>query len=370
MKLRYGMARPHITKADKRAVERVLDSGILSIGPNVEKFEKAFARQIGTRYAVAVSSGTAGLHCALIAAGITEGDEIITTPFSFVASANAILYVGAKPVFVDVDPVTYNMDPALIEKKITKKTRAILVVHIFGQPCDMAPIQRIAKKYGLTIIEDACESLLSTYRGKKAGTFGESSVFAFYANKQMTTGEGGMVCTNDARVARLCKSLRNQGRGENMQWLDHNRLGYNYRMDEMSAALGLSQMSVLASNIRERRRVARLYEKYLKSHERIIQVPRVAGGNTHTYFVYVVQLLKPGVRRDDIIEKLKRRGIASKPYLPSIHLFSFYKKRFGFKRGDFPISEGISDRALALPLYRGLTERDVKRIVATLTSVI
>lgn len=368
--MRYPLAKPYITGAEKRAVARVLDSGILSIGPEQDAFEKAFAKRAGTRYACAVSSGTTGLHLTLIAAGIKEGDEVITTPFSFVASANVILYMRAKPVFVDIDPLSYNMSGGEIEKKITKKTRAILVVHIFGQTCDMRAISAIAKKHNLLIIEDACESIDAKHYGEKAGTWGKAGVFAFYANKQMTTGEGGMIVTNDKHMDTMCRSLRNQGRAPNMQWLDHVVLGYNYRMDEMSAALGSEQLKKLSFSIRERQKIARWYTKHLAPYGDLIKTPATAKGNVHTWFVYVVQVLKKGVRRDDVMRKLNARGIGSKPYLPSIHLFSFYKKAFGYRRGDFPISESVSDRALALPLYVELTEKDIRSIVRTLISIL
>src|SRR3989338_7804665 len=314
--MKYPIAKPYIRKEELAAVAKVLRSGVLSIGPEVVEFEKNFARRVGSKFACAVSSGTAGLHLALLAAGIKKGDEVITSPFSFIASANAILYVGAKPVFADVDIVTFNIDPEKIEKNINKKTKAILPVHIFGQAAEMKPILQLAKKYRLKIIEDACESLDAKHHGRKVGTFGESAVFAFYPNKQMTTGEGGMVVTNDKKIDALCRSLRNQGRSGNMQWLYHERLGYNYRMDEMSAALGRVQLEKL---------------DWL------------------------------------IAEKL---GISTKAYLPSIHLFSFYKKLFKYKRGDFPVSEAVSDCSLALPFYIGLKEKDIKIIsnivVATL----
>ncbi len=368
--MRYPVARPYLGAAEKRAVAQVLDSGTLSLGPKQEAFEKAFAKKNGVKYAVTVSSGTAGLHLALLAAGIGKGDEVITTPFSFVASANAILYTGAKPVFTDIDPDTYNMDPARMEKNITKRTRAILVVHIFGQPCDMKTILKIAKKHKLKIIEDTCESLGAKYRGRRVGTFGESAVYAFYPNKQITTGEGGMIVTNSKRVYELCKSLRNQGRAPNMQWLDHDRLGYNYRMDEMSAALGLTQIRKLSFLIRERQNIARSYRKHLHPYRHLIKAPSTAPGNTHTWFVYVVQILKPGSSRDAVITRLAKKGIGSKPYLPSIHLFSFYRKLLGHRRGDFPVCERVSSRSLALPLYIGLTERDTRRIVNALISVL
>lgn len=347
----------------------VLKSGQLSLGPKHLEFEKLFAKKIGAKYAVAVSSGTAGLHLAMLAAGIGEGDEVITSPFSFVASANCILYVGAKPVFVDIDPITYNIDPRKIEEKITKKTKAILVVHIFGQPADMDPILKIAKKYKLKIIEDACESVLAEYKGKRVGTFGESAVFAFYPNKQMTTGEGGMITTNSLRVYKLCKSLANQGRTDDRQWLDHEHLGYNYRMDEMSAALGLSQLRRLPFFIKERRKIAKWYNQCLGQCSNLVEVPVTVAGNTHTWFVYVIKL-KEAKHRDKIIKKLNQAGIASKVYLPSIHLFDFYKKRFGYKRGDYPISEDTSARSLALPFYVGLTKRDVSCISNILIDIL
>ena len=366
----YPIAKPHITKKEEKYVLEALRSGVLSIGPKVQEFEKKFAEFIGTKYACAVSSGTAGLHLAMIAAGIKEGDEVITSPFSFVASANAVLYVRAKPIFVDIDPVTYNFDPKKIEKKISKKTKAILVVHIFGQAADMDPILKIAKKYKLKIIEDACESIGATYKGKKVGTFGESAVFAFYPNKQMTTGEGGMLVTDSKEIYELCSSLRNQGRSENMQWLDHSRLGYNYRLDEMSAALGLAQIEKVDFLLSERRNVAEIYTKYLKPYSKFIQIPAFAPVHTHTWFVYVITLLSKNVNRDEIIMKLAKEGVASKPYLPSIHLLSFYRKLFGYKEGDFPISEKVSNKAVALPFYIGLKETDIKFIVQKLIKLI
>jgi perosamine synthetase len=357
------IAKPYITDDEINAVVAVLKSGNLSLGPQYKEFEKRFAKHVGTKYACAVSSGTSGLHLALLAAGIKPGDEVITSPFSFIASSNSIMYVGAKPVFVDIDPSSYNINPELIEKKITKKTKAILPVHIFGQSADMKPILKLAKKYHLKIIEDACESLDAEYYGKKAGTFGESAVFAFYPNKQMTTGEGGMVVTNNKKVYELCCSLRNQGRGENMQWLDHKYLGYNYRMDEMSAALGLAQLNKLDFMISERQKIAELYNRYFKEYSEHVQVPETASGNTNTWFVYVIQIKNKKISRDRILEGLSLKGIGCKPYLPSIHLFEFYKKTFGYRRGDFPVSESVSSKSLALPIYIGLTETQVKYIV-------
>lgn len=364
------ISKPFIQKDDISGVVAVLKSGQLSLGPKYEEFEQAFAKKNGVKFAVAVSSGTAGLHLTMLAAGIGPKDEVITSPFSFVASANCILDVGAKPVFVDIDPVTYNIDPKKIEQKITKKTKAILVVHIFGQSADMDPILKIAKKYKLKIIEDACESVAAEYKGRKTGTFGESAVFAFYPNKQMTTGEGGMITTNSEKVYKLCKSLANQGRSGNMQWLDHRYLGYNYRMDEMSAVLGLTQLKKLNFMISKRREVAGWYDEMLKKVGNLIITPKIAPGNTHTWFVYVVRIKNKEIKRDQVIGALSKEGVSSKPYLPSIHLFDFYRKTFGYKTGDYPVCEDISRTSLALPIYIGLKKEEVKYICDKLVNIL
>jgi perosamine synthetase len=358
MNKNFPIAKPFIGKTEKKYILETLASGYLSLGPKHIEFEKLFSKTIGTKYACAVSSGTAGLHLSMIAADIKPGDEVITSPFSFIASANSILYVGAKPVFVDIDPVTYNIDPKKIESKITKKTKAILVVHIFGQTADMSAIVKIAKKYKLKIIEDACESILASHKDKKAGTFGKSAVFAFYPNKQMTTGEGGMIVTNNLKIYKLCSSLRNQGRAENMQWLDHKYLGYNYRMDEMSAAIGLAQLEKLDFMIQKRIQIAEWYNQAFAGHNRDIQIPAIGKNNNHTWFVYVIKIKKK-TDRNEIIKKLNKIGISTKPYLPSIHLFDFYQKKYHYKKGDFPISEELSDNSLALPFYIGLKRKDV-----------
>lgn len=367
---KYPLAKPNIGQKEKTAVLKVLDSGSLSLGPVYQKFEKAFAKALGIKYACAVSSGTAGLHLALIAAGIKAGDEVITTPFSFVASANAILYVGAKPVFVDIDPLTYNLDASKIEEKINKKTKAILVVHIFGQPAEMKPILAIARINKLLIIEDACESLMASYRGKLAGTFGQSAVFAFYPNKQITTGEGGMIVTSSKNIYELCCSLRNQGRKQGSKWLDHDCLGYNYRLDEMSAALGLAQLEKISYLISKRREIASWYNQAIKPYNEIMQEPEIARGNTHSWFVYVIKIKNKKINRNQVMEKLETAGIFTKPYLPSIHLLGFYRKLFNYKPGDFPRSEEISRSSLALPFYIGLTKKDCFYIIKKIADII
>jgi perosamine synthetase len=360
---RYPIGRPYLGKEEERAVVEVVRSGYLSLGHRYIEFEKKFAKQIGSKYACAISSGTAGLHLAMIAAGIKQGDEVITSPFSFVASANCIEYVGAKPIFADIDPVTYNMDPSNVEQLITDKTKAILVVHIFGQATDMDPIMKLARKHNIVIVEDACESLEAKYKGRKVGRFGQSAVFAFYANKQMTTGEGGMLVTDEKKVYKLVCSLRNQGRTPDMQWLDHKYLGYNYRLAEMNAALGIEQLKKLKFLISEKRRIANWYTKYLNPHQQYIALPKVAPRNTHSWFVYVVRLLHQKINRNNLIVRLSKQGVNSKPYLPSIHLFDYYRSKYGYKKNDYPISEKVSDSALALPFYIGLREKDVKNIV-------
>lgn len=358
----YPLAKPRITARDKKYVLEVLNSGVLSGGEKTRIFEKKFAEFIGIKYACALASGTAGLHLALLAAGLGPGDEVITSPFSFVASANAVLYVGARPVFVDIEPASYALDPAQIEKRITARTKAILVVHIFGQSAEMKHIVSIARKYNLVVIEDACEAIGASYRGRKAGTFGQSAVFSFYPNKQITTGEGGMLVTNNRKVWEFCSSARNQGRTSDMRWLDHVRLGYNYRMDEMSSALGIAQITRLPQIIQEREKIAGWYEKYLRPYGGFIRVPQAAPHRTHSWFVYVIEIVKPGADRDRIIKFLQRLGVSAKAYLPSIHLLDFYHSGFHYRKGDFPVSERLSARTLALPFYNDLKEADVKEI--------
>ncbi len=364
----YPIAKPLLGKKEEKYVLEVLRSGTLSIGSKVEAFEKRFAHYLGVKHAIAVSSGTAGLHLSLIGAGIKAGDEVITSPFSFVASANAVLFVGARPIFADIDPVTYHIDPKKIAEKITPRTKAILVVHIFGQAAPMKEILALAQKHKLKVIEDACESIGASYRGRKVGTFGESAVFAFYPNKQITTGEGGMIVTNNKTLAALFRSLRNQGRSRDTRWLDHECLGYNYRMDEMSAAVGLAQLEQIHFLLKERQKIAGWYSKFLSSHPNLVTVPHTPAHCVHTWFVYVVQSMTK--KRERVIRALATEGIMAKPYFPSIHLFSFYRNSFGLKEGDFPISESVSRRSLALPLYIGLTKKDIGYICQRLIKTV
>jgi len=351
---------PDITMREIEEVVGVLRSGRLSIGPKLEEFEKAVAEYTGKRFAVGVSSGTAALHLAAAALGIGEGDEVVTTPFSFVASANAALFVGAKPVFVDVDPETLNIDPAGVEEAMTEKTRLILPVDVFGLPCDMPAIMGIARERGVQVVEDAAEALGAEIGERKAGSFGDAGIFGFYPNKQITTGEGGMLVTDSEEVARLAKSMRNQGRGETSEWLEHERLGYNYRLDEMSAALGLVQMERIEEILEKRGRVASAYNERLGDVSEVT-VPAEPEGVTRSWFVYVVRFAEE-VDRDEVSRRLEKGGVASRPYFPPIHLLPFYRERFGFKPGDFPLTERVSASTLALPFHGNLRDEEIEAV--------
>ena len=359
------LARPLITKKDIKEVEKVLKSGTLSIGPKILEFERRFSKYIGTKYALAVSSGTAGLHLCVKALGIKEGDEVITTPFSFIASSNSILFEKAKPVFVDIEKETKNINPKEIEKKITKKTKAILLVHIFGEPCDMTNIMKIAKKHKIPVIEDACEALGTEYKGKKVGTFGKASVFAFYPNKVMTTGEGGMVCTNDKDVYNQINSLRNQGR-DSMGWLEHDKIGYNYRLNEISCSLGITQLEKVNYVIKEREKIAIKYNKVLKNIN-VITLPKITKGKS--WFVYTINLDKK-YNRDKIIKELEKRKICTRPYLPAIHLQKAYKDLFNYKKESYPICEETSKTSIALPFFIGLKNKHINYIKRSLINIL
>ncbi|MCK6581120.1 MAG: DegT/DnrJ/EryC1/StrS family aminotransferase [Anaerolineae bacterium] len=367
--MNVSMSSPDITQAEIDAVMSVLQTQYLSIGPHITSFEERLSRFIGVKHGIAVNSGTSGLHLCMIAAGVGEGDEVITPSFSFIASANAVLYERAIPVFVDIDPLTGNMDPRLIEEKITPRTKAIMPVHAFGQPADMDAILEIARKHNLAVIEDACEAIGSQYKGRYAGTMGDAAVFAFYPNKQMTTGEGGMIVTNHDHWAELYRSLRNQGRDVFNAWLNHTRLGYNYRLDEMSAALGAVQVSRLDEMTAKRARVAQWY------NERIDEIPGlgkpyIAPTTTHmSWFVYVVRCGE-GVDRNLLMEKLQEVGIPTRPYFVPIHLQPFYQERFGYQKGDLPLTERAGESFLALPFSSVMAEDQVDYVCAQINECI
>src|SRR5215217_2256503 len=336
------LAKPVIGEAEEQAVLEVLRSGQLSLGPHVPAFERAFAQRVGARHACAVSSGTTGLHLALRAVGVSAGDEVVTSPFSFVASANAPLFEGARPVFADIDPVTLNLDPDAAAAAIGGRTTALLPVHIFGYPAAVEALER----HGLPIVEDACEALGAQHAdGTPVGGRAHPAAFGFYANKQLTTGEGGMLALASADVKARIDSERNQGRAPDMGWLDHDRLGFNYRLTDIQAAIGLCQLDRLDGMLADRARVAGTYREALARIEGLELPCEDAGGDVRGWFVFVVQLPR-GVARDDVMAGLRALGVQSKPYLPAIHLMSFYRERFGHRPGEFPVCEDVAERSL------------------------
>jgi perosamine synthetase len=357
------LARPDITAREEELVLEVLRSGQLSLGPVGTRFEEVFADVVGARHAAAVSSGTAGLHLAVHLAGVGPGDEVVTSPFSFVASANCALYQGAEPVFADIDPVTLNVDPAAVEAAITERTRAIVAVHIFGLPCEIEAIDAIAARHGIAVVEDAAEALGARRRGRAIGTHGNPAVFAFYPNKQITTGEGGMVTTDDEATWRALKSLSNQGRAEGDDWLKHDRLGFNYRLDDVSAAIGLGQLERIDELLGARAAVAARYDALLAGFEGVTP-PAVVKGDERSWFVYVV-LLDEGCDRDAVMLRLREEGIGCRAYLPPIHLQPFFRER-GHREGELPVCEAISRRCLALPFFTTLEQGDQERVVDAL----
>ncbi len=365
------LSRPDITDRERNAVQEVLKTSSLSLGKKYIEFQDVVAKFAGVKYAVAVNSGTSGLHLIIKALGITKGDEVITTPFSFVASANCILYEDATPVFVDIEAQTLNIDVSKIEAKITKKTKAILAVDVFSHPADWDALQKIARKHKLFLIEDSAEALGSEYKGKKCGSFGDAAVFAFYPNKQITTGEGGMILTNSKKIAEFCQSSANQGRQvKNGKWLEHVRLGYNYRMDEMSAAMGIAQMGRIKEMLLKRKKVAQMYQGRL-SNIPGLEIPYEGKEVDLSWFVYVVRLSeKLTGKRNAIIKEMAKRGIACSNYFQPIHLQPFYKKEFGCKKGDFPIAENIGARTLALPFFNDITEQEIGFVVKNLKEVL
>ncbi len=369
--MRIPLSNPDITQREIDAVSEVLKTSRLSLGEKYLEFERIVAKFAEVKYAVAVNSGTSGLHLIIRALGIGNGDEVITTPFSFVASANCILFEGAKPVFVDIDEKTFNIDISKIEGKITKRTKAILAVDVFSQPADWDNLKKIAKKHKLHLIEDSAEALGSEYCGKRCGGLGDAGIFAFYPNKQITTGEGGVVLTNNKRIYSLCRSMANQGRkSQNGKWLEHVMLGYNYRLDEMSCALGLSQMQRIKEILLKRQEVARLYGSKLKNIKGI-ETPYIKEGNYLSWFVYVIKLEEKnaGKKRDGIIKKMGEKGIQCGNYFQAIHLQPQFRS-LGYKKGDFPVAENISKRTLALPFYGNLKESEIDFVVNTLNKIL
>ena len=381
------MSSPDLDQSDLDSVLATLKTNYLSIGPKIEEFEAMFCQFSGAKHAIGVNSGTAGLHLCVRAAGIGQDDLVITTPFSFVSSTNVMLFEKAIPVFVDVDPKTGNMDTKLAAQAAADLTsgnkdkmqrwlprkgfdgvgslKAILAVDVFGQPADYGPLQQTAQQHALTLIEDSCEALGAAYKGTPAGRLGDFGVFAFYPNKQITTGEGGMVVTDDDRFAEMMRALRNQGRAPGDTWLQHTYLGYNYRMDEMSAALGISQMQRIHQLLKNRQQVAAWYSQKLKSISGV-ETPYVAPATSEmSWFVYVIRL-SAAIDRDKAADMLSSAGIPVRPYFLPIHLQPYMASQFGYRAGDFPVTEDLGKRSLALPFSGIMTEEQVDLVCAVL----
>jgi dTDP-4-amino-4,6-dideoxygalactose transaminase len=373
------LARPELGPREEELLLEVVRSGSLSLGPKLEQFETDFADWLGDGYAVAVSSGTAALHLGVRALGWGEGDEVVTSPLTFVASANCLLYEGAKPVFADIDPVSLTLDPGQAAAAVGEKTAGLLPVHIFGYPADLPAFGEIASDRGLGMLEDACQALGAVDRtGERIGMDGNITTFAFYANKQMTTGEGGVLITSDRGVAEAVRSERNQGRAPDMGQVEHDRLGFNYRLTDLHAAIGIAQLERLDEMLNARDNVAALYRERLTQlgavpagehddhEENDILLPCEDRGNERrSWFVFCVQL-PTGIDRDAVIAALAKNGVASKAYLPCVHLLPPYRERFGFSGGEFPVAERVAERSLALPFFTSMTESQVDRVCTAL----
>jgi perosamine synthetase len=371
MTMTIPLALPDISDLEISLVMEVLKSDRLSMGPMTDRFEQLVAEFAGTKYACALSSGTAALHLALLAHKIGPGDEVIVPSFTFIASANVVLMVGAKVVFVEIDPHTWNMDPAAVEAAITPRTKAIMPVHVFGQPCRMDRLMAIAEKHHLAVIEDSCEALGAKFQGRPAGSIGSFGSFAFYPNKQITTGEGGILVSNDETLIGLAKSYRNQGRGAASTWLEHVRLGYNYRMCELQAALGVGQMQRVNEIIGKRTKVAEMYLERLKGFDRLI-TQKIDSDVTMSWFVFVVRLTDnfTQAHRDDLLAKLRAENIGCNPYFTPVHEQQFYREDYGWKKGMLPITERIGERSLAVPFHTKMTDAMVDQVCSRLKAIV
>ena len=365
------LSRPWLDEREEELVLEVLRSGRLSLGPFIERFEQEIAARVDAPYAAAVSSGTAGLHLLCRIAGLGPGDEVITSPLSFVASANCFILEGATPVFADVDPVTLNLDPAAVEAAVTERTRAIVAVDMFGFPCELAALRDIAERHGLGLIEDACESLGAEYRGRPLGAHGPSAVFAFYPNKQMATGEGGVVTTHSEEEWRLLCSLRNQGRSYDGGggWFHHVRLGLNYRWTDVQAAIGVAQLEKLDRILELRRQAAQRYAELLEDIDGVEAPAPDDGDRRRSWFVYVVKL-DEALDRGALMDALRREGVATAEYVPCIHLQPYMRERFGFSEGLCPVAEGTAARTMALPFFTQIDHGDQERVVEVLRTAV
>jgi perosamine synthetase len=359
------LSSPWLDEREEELVSEVLRSGRLSLGPTIDRFEEEFAAAVGAPYAAAVSSGTAGLHLLCITAGVGPGDEVVTSPYSFVASANCAIYEGAAPVFADIDPRTLNLAPAAVEAAITDRTRAVIAVDIYGYPCELDELRAVCDARGVALIEDACEALGSRYKGSAIGSHGPSAVFAFYPNKQITTGEGGMVTTHSEREWRLLRSLRNQGRADSGGWLEHARLGFNYRIDDIRAAIGLGQLEKLDEILAARAAVAARYTELLGAIPGLELPCQDDVDHERSGFVYVVAL-PPAANREAVIATLADRGVQTARYLPCIHLQPYMQERFGYRVGLCPVAEDVASRTLALPFHARLADDDQEYVAEAL----
>jgi perosamine synthetase len=366
---RVGLSAPWVDERDEELVLQVLRSGRLSLGPTGPRFERLFAEAVGAPHCAAVSSGTAGLHLCMRVAGVGPGDEVITSPYSFVASANCAIYEGATPVFADVDPRTFNLDPETVEAAVTERTKALVAVDIYGYPCELDELRAICERHGLVLVEDSCEALGARYKGEPIGSHGHLATFAFYPNKQVTTGEGGTVTTRSEDEWRLLVSLRNQGRADAGGWLDHARLGWNYRLDDLSAALGIGQVERLEQILALRQEAAERYRALLADVEGV-EVP-LADDEDHvrSWFVYVLEL-DPRLDRERVIAGLEERGVATARYLPSVHLHPYMRERYGFREGMFPVSEALSARTFSLPFHTRIDPGDQEYVVEALRAAL
>ena len=367
------LSKPYIDKEDIQGVVEVLKSGQLCLGPKTQEFEKKFAAYVQRKHGIAVNSGTSALHLCVEATGLKKGNEAITTPLSFIASSNCILYRDAKPVFADIDEKTWNIDPEKISEKITKKTKAILPVHLFCQPCDMDPIMKAAEENSLAVIEDSCEVIGAEYKKRKAGSFGDLSVFSFYPNKQMTTGEGGIIVTDNEAMAKMCDSLRNQGRAEMTRggdnWLSHDKIGYNFRLSDMACSLGITQLKKIDFLINKRNEAVMQYKKLLKKIDGIT-MQEISPNTTRTsQFVFVVKADET-ISRDKLISCLTEKGIPSRPYFPALHLQPLYKKMFGYKEGDYPIAEAVSRQTFSLPFFTEISSGQIETVCEALQKAV
>jgi perosamine synthetase len=366
--LTIPMSSAELNETDIDAVLAVLRSGRLALGGKSVEFEALMAQYVGVKHAITVSSGTAALHLLVRALNIGEGDEVIVPSFTFAASANAVIYERATPIFCEIETNTYNLDPDDVRRRINPRTQAIMVVDVFGHPAAWDELQAIATEHNVALIDDSCEALGAEYRGRKIGSFGEAGAFAFYPNKQMTTGEGGIIVTDNDDIAATCRSLRNQGRGQMSAWLEHEHLGYNYRLDEMSAALGVTQLQRLESFLAKRAAVAQLYNERLADYE-WVRVPVVQPHVRMSWFVYVVTLAD-GLDRDVVIKHMEERGVPARGYFFPTHLQPYVRRMFGTRAGDLPITENIAKRTLALPFHNNLTAEQVEQVVACLAEVV